>query len=102
MLQYINLIASVVIKCSILFFVYYIGVVIKNLIKKPINAYSLSEREYLRWKKNLLIIYSGLAGLYLLLFISAICEKEIGIYITLLGIIILYICKIRNNIKYIK
>lgn len=99
MLNALGAVIAVTVKCSILFFIYYALKTVYYIIKKPSNVYQLQPEKYLVWRKKFLILHAVLALLFLALFFFAFKNIPVGMAITFLLIVTVYIARICINIS---
>lgn len=93
---------SIIIHFSFVLALYYLWIAIKNIKKHPPNIYQISMDKFLYWLKWNNIFNIFLSILYLLLSIYSFKNINIGIATSLIGIVIVYILRIINNIKRIR
>ena len=98
----IALIISVVGQFSSFFALFYLFMVIKDKIRKPNSPYKLTPKEHEEWCRNRLILNSLLCILYAFIFVMHILSLTIGFFAGIIVLLVVYVLRVKNNLKFVK
>lgn len=98
----VSIIISVVGQFSPAFALFYLIMVIKDKMRKPRSPYKITPEEHEQWCKNRIIIHSLLCVLYALIFVLSLLQMIAGVWICLIALLVVYVFRTKNNLKYVK